>query len=186
MTTEIIPKIPDGAAQQQWENAAATWRLPFWDWALKKARPEDSTDPGSTKLIYDVPVIAKYPKVDVLDYQKGAASLTVTIDNPMYKFTIPGTAPMGSYGINDIQAKTETGRFRTTPVRPSSRPALFLKADTRLVLQIQKLVPLGGLCTPAGRNQQQLGRWYRQQRPCCGSSPNGPVVQFRRRRRTTR
>ncbi|KAH6627480.1 common central domain of tyrosinase-domain-containing protein [Chaetomium tenue] len=129
MTREIIPKIPDAAAQQTWENAAATWRLPFWDWALKKDRPEYSTDPGTTKLIYDVPVIAKYPTIDVLDYQKGNAALTVEIDNPMYKFTIPGTAPMGSYGINDIQAKDNNGRFRTTPfskAKSSSRWADFV------------------------------------------------------------
>ena len=117
--TEIIPKVPE-TVRKAWETAAGDWRLPFWDWASKKIRP-DSTKPETTKLIYDVPLIAKYPEIDVVDYQKADAGITVKIDNPMYKYTIPGTAQMGSYGINDVQANTDDGGFRTIPVRPSFR-----------------------------------------------------------------
>jgi tyrosinase len=116
--TEIIPKVP-ATVREAWKSAADTLRLPFWDWASKKVRPDNSTQPPTTKLIYDVPLIAKYPEIDVVDYQKADAGITVKIENPMYKYTIPGTAQMGSYGINDVQANTDDGGFRTIPVRPS-------------------------------------------------------------------
>lgn len=184
MMTEIIPKVP-ATVRKAWETSAELWRLPFWDWASKKVRPDD-TKPATTKLIYDVPLISKYPEIDVLDYQKADANITVKIENPMYKYTIPGPAQMGSYGINDVQANAGDDGFRTIPVRPSFHLLYFLAADMLLVLQVQKHVPLGGLCTPTGRNPQQLGRWHRQQRTYCRSSPSGQVVRPRRRGRATR
>ncbi|KAK1759781.1 common central domain of tyrosinase-domain-containing protein [Echria macrotheca] len=54
-------------------------------------------------LVYDVPLIAKESTINVLDYKQPDSQIHVPIDNPMYKFVMPGKAQMGSFGINDIQ-----------------------------------------------------------------------------------
>ncbi|KAI0398042.1 Di-copper centre-containing protein [Xylariaceae sp. FL0594] len=93
MIEEIIPKLP-GLLQSKWQSYAATWRLPYWDWALKKTRD------GKTSPVYDIPLIAKEPRIGVYDLSDGTS--VVYIDNPMYKFTMPGKAPMHEYGVLDV------------------------------------------------------------------------------------
>ncbi|KAI1801867.1 Di-copper centre-containing protein [Daldinia bambusicola] len=94
MENEVIKKLPE-SSRKAWHNAAATFRLPYWDWAEKKKRGDS--------VVYDVPIIAKAAKIEVLDLNDGVT--VVKIDNPMYKFTMPSGAPMGSYGVGDVDSE---------------------------------------------------------------------------------
>ncbi|KAK3296423.1 common central domain of tyrosinase-domain-containing protein [Chaetomium fimeti] len=125
MMKELIPEVP-GTAQEEWKAAANTWRLPYWDWAQKKTRP--SADGSQTRLIYDVPLIAKWPRISVVDYRQADVGVIAEIDNPMYKFTMPLETKMGSYGINDLQDMNADNQLLTTPFsksQSSSRWATF-------------------------------------------------------------
>jgi len=93
MIEKIIPKLP-ATSQSAWTDAANSWRLPYWDWAQKKTRP------GKSSPIYDVPLIAKEPRIGVYDLNDGVT--VVYIDNPMYKFVMPGNKPMYEYGVTNV------------------------------------------------------------------------------------
>ncbi|KAI1812818.1 common central domain of tyrosinase-domain-containing protein [Poronia punctata] len=94
MVGEIIPKLPQ-TQQKAWTDAASTWRLPYWDWAQKKVRQ------GNDTAIYDIPLIAKEPRIGVYDEKDGVS--VIYIDNPMYKFVMPGNKAMGLYGVTDVK-----------------------------------------------------------------------------------
>lgn len=123
MITEIIPKVPTDF-RAEWKAAADNWRFPYWDWAQKKSRPDNNKDKGKDsealkfKLVYDIPLIAKEAQIVVLDYQhpERPLELLAPIGNPMFKFTMPGGAQMGSFGIGDVQQQQKNKRFFTVPV----------------------------------------------------------------------
>ncbi|GAB1312862.1 tyrosinase [Madurella fahalii] len=94
MINDIIPELPK-TEQASWTDAANTWRLPYWDWAEKKTRNEGETP------IYDVPLITKESRILVINLKD--VQDDTYIDNPMYKFTVPGNKNMGRYGVQDVQ-----------------------------------------------------------------------------------
>ncbi|KAK0718697.1 common central domain of tyrosinase-domain-containing protein [Apiosordaria backusii] len=106
MIKQVIPQLP-ADKQQEWKDAAATWRLPYWDWAQKKTRE------GQDQPLYDVPLITKQPRIGVIDLKDGVT--VFYIDNPMYKFTMPDNERMGCFGINDIQDTDSKNNIMTIP-----------------------------------------------------------------------
>ncbi|KAI0854170.1 Di-copper centre-containing protein [Daldinia vernicosa] len=108
MENEVIKKLPENM-RKVWRDAAATFRLPYWDWAEKKKRGD--------AVVYDVPIIAKAPEIEVINLNDGTT--TVKIDNPMYKFTMPGGAAMGSYNVGDVDDQTSEGKKISIPFSKS-------------------------------------------------------------------
>jgi tyrosinase len=103
MINEIIPKYPP-SDRDGFRRAAATWRLPYWDWAAKKKR--------GTKITYDVPLIVQQETIEIINYDLGSAN----VENPMYRFTMPGKERMGCAGVSDIQDETSEGENSVIPV----------------------------------------------------------------------
>src|SRR4051794_31530757 len=118
MVEDVIKNIPEPleAKRKEWRKAADTWRLPYWDWAVKKSRPNPSPeDPNARKTVYDLPIIARNPRIEVLDYTS-LVGATTEIDNPMYQFKIPGGVNMGSLSVNDMQQRDANNDIITIPV----------------------------------------------------------------------
>ncbi|KAK4145629.1 common central domain of tyrosinase-domain-containing protein [Dichotomopilus funicola] len=107
--TDILKEVPE-IAHDEWKQAADTWRLPYWDWAVKKLRVWTSPNPSlpgrfvSAEKIYDLPIIAQNPTIKVKNYANPKGR-DVVINNPMYQFRMPDNNPMGSFGIKDIRVK---------------------------------------------------------------------------------
>lgn len=108
MTQIVIPKFPEDL-KEKYKEAADGFRFPYWDWAAKKDR--------NNKKIYDLPEIAKQPRIQVLTYD---GATTAYVDNPMYKFKMPGGERMGCSGVPDIQDIASDGstgsKITTIPV----------------------------------------------------------------------
>ncbi|RDL34449.1 Uncharacterized protein BP5553_07577 [Venustampulla echinocandica] len=111
----MLELIPRTFAQQDIAaatHAAETWRLPYWDWAMKKPDWHAPTD--KFKLGPNVPYLLTVETVEVMT-KTGVA----TVDNPMWKFSVPASDPnkktFGNYGITEY----------------SSRPFQLAKATSR-------------------------------------------------------
>jgi tyrosinase len=92
MVNEIIPKFK-AEDQPALKDAAAHFRLPYWDWAQKKKRiVGDHED-----LVYDVPLIVKGTTVKVPNPNGGMDD----IPNPLNSFIAQSS--MGEYGITSLQ-----------------------------------------------------------------------------------
>lgn len=107
MVNEVIPKYPE-SKRKDFLDAAATFRLPYWDWAAKKERS------GSDSPIYDIPLIAKEPRIEVLSFD---GANTTFLPNPMFKFTMPDDERMGCSGVSDVQDTTSDGKIVSIPVK---------------------------------------------------------------------
>jgi tyrosinase len=92
MVNEIIPQFKE-EDQPPLKDAAAHFRLPYWDWAQQKKR----TVKGKEELVYDVPLIVKATTVKVPNPNGGMDD----IRNPLNSFIAKG--PMGEYGVTSIQ-----------------------------------------------------------------------------------
>ena len=68
-------------------EAARAWRLPYWDWAMKKPFPKNPQ-----KKDYNVPLVVQTKKVSIR--QPGIADGT-QFDNAFYQFTMPKGIAMG-------------------------------------------------------------------------------------------
>lgn len=80
MVNKIVPLRPKNT-QAEWLKAAETWRLPFWDWAIKP--------------------MSKYISEPVLSISVDGEQ--TKLPNPMYKFKMPQDKTMGDYGVGDIR-----------------------------------------------------------------------------------
>ncbi|KAK6344406.1 hypothetical protein TWF696_008042 [Orbilia brochopaga] len=117
MVTEVLPMLPEDLPspdqKQKWFDAANNFRLPYWDWAQKKPRRDG--------LIYDIPIIAMNPMIEVVNLSTG---LRLEIENPMYKFRMPNNERMGCEGIGDVQDIAPFSKSRATsrwaPYEPES------------------------------------------------------------------
>ncbi|KAL4879315.1 hypothetical protein BJY04DRAFT_220171 [Aspergillus karnatakaensis] len=83
MVLEIIPNFPQNE-RSAWNEAATTWRLPFWDW-------------GTTS---SVPDLAKYPTT-VVPTADGKDE--ERINNPLYQFRMPTNKPMSTAGMDSFK-----------------------------------------------------------------------------------
>jgi hypothetical protein len=104
----MIQIIPDNFATQDQPSAKAaadTWRLPFWDWAMKK--PDWPN--GKVPVGPNVPEAITRASVDVI-----TKTGTATVANPMWKFYLPkANTTFGDVGI------TEIGPYPVSPFPPS-------------------------------------------------------------------
>jgi tyrosinase len=113
---ELIPKTFANSDHEAMFLAADTWRLPFWDWAVKK--PDwDVNDPESLQnkeplVGPNVPYIITQEFVKV----KTSTGQSASVANPMWKFLLPVNVKhpekrvFGQYGI---------GTHRGKPVLPT-------------------------------------------------------------------
>jgi tyrosinase len=94
---KLIPETFAEEDQNDMIHAAQTWRLPFWDWAMKK--PDWHQPTNLRRYGPNVPYLLTVPKVQVKT-KTGFAE----VDNPMWKFTLPpndNKKIFGDYGITD-------------------------------------------------------------------------------------
>ncbi|RSL54058.1 hypothetical protein CEP51_014774 [Fusarium floridanum] len=80
---------------KEWVSAASRWRLPYWDWALKPS----------------LPLLARDEKISIISSWNGQGQPQYeSVDNPMYRFQMPGHKPMGddTYGNYRIDNKEDT------------------------------------------------------------------------------
>ncbi|EAU85812.2 tyrosinase [Coprinopsis cinerea okayama7 len=126
MIGTVIPKYP-AEYQEVLKEQAAQFRLPYWDWAVKKKRQDKD---GKEVMIYDVPLIVQAPEVEVSSPMTPHSGPIVIIDNPFYTFKAKGE--MGEYGIvpQEVDDKpytaTPTDRAQATsrwPGNPSKNEA---------------------------------------------------------------
>jgi len=100
MLSDVIPAY-DQATQIILKKEAAKFRLPYWDWAVKKTRQGPQ---GQQVKIYDLPLIVQKEKVQIT-LPNGSSS---EIANPFWCFSVraPGSnnnvPPMGEYGITPV------------------------------------------------------------------------------------
>ncbi|KAI0101334.1 tyrosinase central domain-containing protein [Nemania sp. FL0031] len=81
---------------EEWVLAAKRWRLPYWDWAVKPSLPD----------------LVRAERICIIqswDDQAQSPSQMEEVDNPMYRFQMPGLKPMGdtAYGNYRIKAPQE-------------------------------------------------------------------------------
>lgn len=106
----LIPTTFDQKDHDAMFRAAETWRLPYWDWAMKK--PDwDQANPDSPKNLGpkvgpNVPFVITQKYVEVK-----TKTGTNSVPNPMLKYTLPGfkdhldDKTFGDYGIIDGNEK---------------------------------------------------------------------------------
>lgn len=126
MVNEIIPKYPE-SMREDFLEAATTFRLPYWDWAAKKKRS------GEDSEIYDIPLIAKEPTIEVLSFD---GTSPTSVPNPMYKFTMPGDERMGCSGVGDVQDTTSDGEIMTIPVHTCVNIVILQFANVLTVFEV--------------------------------------------------
>lgn len=105
-----------------WALAAKDWRLPYWDWAAETSLPE----------------IAISEKIEVIkswDGKQESRPEMEKIDNPMYRFRMPGLKPMGddSYGDYRIVFNSDTYDFEA-PVGTSRHGITLRDAERKWVM----------------------------------------------------
>ncbi|KAL4915885.1 common central domain of tyrosinase-domain-containing protein [Aspergillus aurantiobrunneus] len=83
MTQEIVPNFTSDE-RPAWEEAAHSWRLPFWDWGVTSS----------------VPDISKYPTT-VVPTADGTGE--ERIPNPLFQFRMPTNKPMSSQGMDNFR-----------------------------------------------------------------------------------
>lgn len=83
MVKEIIPNFPQNQLTE-WEEAANSWRLPFWDWGLTSS----------------VPDLCKYPTYPVPTKDGKGVEI---IPNPLFQFRMPDNKPMATQGMDNFK-----------------------------------------------------------------------------------
>ncbi|QSS48849.1 photo-regulated tyrosinase [Histoplasma capsulatum var. duboisii H88] len=81
MISDIIPKFPKDK-QTGLKEAADSWRLPFWDWAIN----------------HRVPTLAKYPTTTI-PTPNGKRE---RVENPLYQFKMSTNEPFLSEGVGQV------------------------------------------------------------------------------------
>ncbi|KAI1470529.1 common central domain of tyrosinase-domain-containing protein [Daldinia caldariorum] len=89
---EKISRYP-GKDRPDLEEAARTWRLPYWDWALKKP-----VNGEQNRWDYSVPLAILNKTVEIR--QPGSEGL-VPFKNALYQFTMPGNIAMGDWSLRN-------------------------------------------------------------------------------------
>ena len=87
-------------------KAAETWRLPYWDWAVKKPEWDfenpDSLENTGPPVDLNVPYLLTQKTV----YVKGKTGEAEPMPNPMWSYALPDQAKnFGSYGITNVEGK---------------------------------------------------------------------------------
>ncbi|KAL3487186.1 hypothetical protein BJX62DRAFT_246212 [Aspergillus germanicus] len=82
MVQEIVPGFPR-EERGAWEEAALSWRLPFWDWGVTSS----------------VPDLSKYPTT-VVPTSDGKGEERIL--NPLFQFRMPNNKPMSTAGMDNF------------------------------------------------------------------------------------
>ncbi|KAL4924110.1 tyrosinase [Aspergillus undulatus] len=85
MIDEIIPQYPE-SDRPSLREAADTWRLPYWDWAINPRVPWLAAD---------------------AELQVSLAGKLETLQNPLYQFRMPNGKQMEAHGVGDVKAMGE-------------------------------------------------------------------------------
>ncbi len=102
---DLIPIEFASQDQAAMFHAAETWRLPYWDWAVKK--PDwDPANPDNPKNIgplvgLNVPYLLTQEQV----YVRSRTGTAVPMPNPMWNFALPAGRTFGSYGITNQEGQ---------------------------------------------------------------------------------
>ena len=114
-------------------EAARTWRLPYWDWAMKKPLPED---PG--KRDYNVPLVVLTKDVSIrvpgiIGYR--------SYPNAFYQFTMPKGIEMGDDSLKNTNLLQD---LRITPSAQQYKPdpKLNIYYDVLIRVCCMPVVPL--------------------------------------------
>ncbi|KAJ5890227.1 hypothetical protein N7504_011037 [Penicillium tannophilum] len=83
MVKDIVPNFAEDQ-RPEWEEAAETWRLPFWDWGLTTS----------------VPDLCKYPYTFV---PTADGTGEESVHNPLFQFRMPNNQPMSAYGMDNFK-----------------------------------------------------------------------------------
>lgn len=83
MNNEIVPNFAE-EGRSDWQKAAQTWRLPFWDWGITTS----------------VPDLCKYPTT-LVPTADGKSEEIIT--NPLFQFRMPTNQPMSSAGMANFK-----------------------------------------------------------------------------------
>ncbi|ORX97281.1 common central domain of tyrosinase-domain-containing protein [Clohesyomyces aquaticus] len=115
---EVISAFPSGE-QQRWRNAAATLRMPFWDWARAPPSGEKSTP----SLMRDQTVTVTKP------------SGQTTIPNPLYSYSWGSSLPSAMGGGPWNNWPTTLRRPVSNPTRSNNNELAARMASIRLSLR---------------------------------------------------
>ena len=100
-------------------EAARTWRLPYWDWAMKKPLPENPK-----KKDYNVPLVVLTEKVEIrLPTVDGYGPYP----NAFYQFTMPGGIDMGHESLENTDPLKD---LRITPSLEKYKPKGQKESET--------------------------------------------------------
>ena len=92
MVENIIVEHTAGASPETktaWQEAAKSWRLPFWDWAASTRVPDIARD---ERIMIDTPA---FPSTQ---YR-----------NPVFKFSMPRGDKMGDHGVPRVWGGDDIG-----------------------------------------------------------------------------
>lgn len=106
-TAKKLAALYPQANRAQYTAAAASLRLPYWDWAASQSVPQ-ATVP--TKMSVRIP--------------NGSSLQTVQIDNPLYTYKFPSSALSGTFGPFDSQNRAQIYRC-TSGSYPGSANSLL-------------------------------------------------------------
>lgn len=98
----LIPNTFDESQHAEYRQAADSWRLPYWDWAMKKP-----TWAPSLPLEQQYQQPHKGPNVpfaitlENVEVRAGKGSITpsVTVRNPLFQFALAEGTAFGGYGV---------------------------------------------------------------------------------------
>ncbi|XXH02875.1 hypothetical protein Hte_009263 [Hypoxylon texense] len=102
---------------EEWVLAAKRWRLPYWDWASKPRLPD----------------LARDEKISIIKSWNGQAQaqpLVEELDNPMYRFQMPGLQPMGDVTYGNYRISNQ-GAVPWEKCKGTSRHAISITDPTR-------------------------------------------------------
>ena len=115
------------------EEAARAWRLPYWDWAMKKKLPENPQ-----KRDYNVPLVVLEKDVHI---RLPTGSGQGTCRNAFYQFTMPKGIAMGDESLANADLYQD---LRITPsaekYQPDAKKEIYW--DVLIRVSCMPVVPL--------------------------------------------
>ena len=123
---EEVTKYPELEKADLLE-AAETWRLPYWDWAMKKRLP------GSpAQRDYNVPLVLSDKKVYIrLPTKLGYGPC----NNAFYQFTMPGEITMGHHSLGNKEDPLKDLRIHGQESRDTNGAIHVWPVSTHLLVQ---------------------------------------------------
>ena len=119
---EVIPKFPEHE-QNDLKLAAEQWRLPYWDWAMKK--PIYDTDP--VLYDYDVPQLTRLEAVKI----RVPGGLK-WVKNPLHAFRMPKNAPMSNGKVSNVVKTEDNPEIHVRPLCPHLLLEILILRSSKL------------------------------------------------------